>query len=220
MLLHSHSESYECRLCAIGHGRGDLPCADRPWLESDRYVAFASVGALVPGWSLIAPKRHVLNMAFDYGEPAFADFLSRTAAIVEATYGRAVLFEHGSQGEASSTSCGTAHAHVHVVPFAGSLIANAIEFDGQLEWETCASTQVESLALGREYLFAADGFEVGCVGRLAILTEGRSQFFRQVIATALGRALEFNYRTHPHLEVAEATAATLRRSQERRAETV
>src|SRR3546814_11048949 len=66
---------------------------------------------------------------------SFWQFVDRAVDVVERTYGRAVIFEHGSVDAESMTSCGTAHAHLHIVPLSFELSAKAIGFDQGLQWE-------------------------------------------------------------------------------------
>src|SRR3546814_9508492 len=118
-------------------------CVDRPWLLDENYAAFVSVGALVPGWSLVAPKQHVFNLSTYYSKNSFWQFVDRAVDVVERTYGRAVIFEHGSVDAESMTSCGTAHAHLHIVPLSFELSAKAIGFDQGLQWEECSIVRSE-----------------------------------------------------------------------------
>ncbi|GAB3359102.1 HIT family protein [Lysobacter tyrosinilyticus] len=198
-----------CRLCAISRGDRSLGVIDQPWLESDKYMAFVSVGALVDGWTLIAPKEHTLNLSARYGDAEFEKFVRATIAVVEESYGAAVVFEHGGQEEASKTSCGTSHAHLHIVPLAFPLSARARDFDPALTWVECSAAGLEAIVGAREYLFVSDSYRADGCGHVAILAEGRSQFFRRVIADELGRPQEFDYRIYPQLDVAERSARQL-----------
>lgn len=209
MLLGTGTEKC-CRLCEIAGGSPEAKSIDRPWLSNDHHMTFVSVGALVPGWSLVAPKRHVLNLAEDYVDPFFWEFANKAAMLLEQHYGRCVAFEHGSQAQDSMTSCGTAHAHLHIVPAAYSLVEKAKEFDPSLVWERTFASEIADRAKGKEYLFVADricGDQTE--GHISLLEVGRSQFFRRVIAQELGRPDEFDYRTHPQLDTAEQSAKFL-----------
>lgn len=201
----------ECRICNIASGQYALGDIDRPWLEDDRYLAFASVGALVEGWSLAAPRGHSLNLLEDYADTTFISFARQVTAAVEAIYGPAVVFEHGGQREGSATNCGTSHAHLHIVPITFSLQQEAVAFDEGLKWFRCSLKNIRERVGIQEYLFVADRYDgAETLGDVCILKDGRSQFFRQVIAKKLGRAHESNYRTHPNLTTAEAGSSALR----------
>src|SRR3546814_1987933 len=88
----------------------------------------------------------------------------------------AVIFEHGSVDAESMTSCGTAHAHLHIVPLSFELSAKAIGFDQGLQWEECSIVDVARRAAGREYLFMADRYaSMASRGWLTVLKQGTSQ---------------------------------------------
>src|SRR3546814_4384034 len=75
-----------CRLCAIARGMPQAQGVDRPWLLDENYAAFVSVGALVPGWSLVAPKQHGFNLSTYYSKNSFWQFVDRAVDVVERTY--------------------------------------------------------------------------------------------------------------------------------------
>lgn len=202
-----------CRICAIASGYRALGTADRPWLEDSHYMAFTSIGALVEGWSLIAPKKHALNLLSNYADSTFCAFVEAAFDTVAKVYGRSVVFEHGGQFEGSTTNCGTSHAHLHIVPLSFSLQKSAKAFDASLDWSDCAAKDIRTQAAGREYLFVADEYRgAETSGLLCLLTEGQSQFFRRVIAENLGRSDEANYRTHPNLLTTSAGSDALHRA--------
>lgn len=200
-----------CRFCSIVEGTADIAALhDSPWLKGEQYAAFVSVGALVKGWSLVAPRQHTLNLLSQYGSKAFFRFLDQAHRIVTKDFGPTVVFEHGSQHHLSQTSCGTAHAHMHLVPLSFSLESASEQFDETLRWQTCRATEISSVVAGNEYLFVADRYDSDAtVGQLAILREGRSQFFRQVIATRLGCPDLFDYKTHPQYDLTKESARRL-----------
>ena len=105
-----------CRFCGISdrmHGENfNLPIA-----ESEHFFAMASIGSFVPGWTLVCPKRHYLNLADFYETAEFVEFSSRVGSAVVQAYGAPVVaFEHGCRHAGSLTGCGTDHAHLHLVP--------------------------------------------------------------------------------------------------------
>lgn len=200
-----------CRFCSIVEGTADISALhDSPWLKGGEYAAFVSVGALVKGWSLVAPRQHTLNLTSHYNCESFFRFLDHAHRIITKEFGPTVIFEHGSQHHLSQTSCGTAHAHVHLVPLSFSLEDASSQFDGALRWQTCRATEISSIVAGNEYLFVADRYD-SCftTGQLAILKEGRSQFFRQVIAKQLGCPDIFDYKSHPQYELTKESARRL-----------
>src|SRR3546814_13293508 len=100
-----------CRLCAIARGMPQAQGIDRPWLLDENYAAFVSVGALVPGCSLVAPKQHGFNLSTYYSKNSFWQFVDRAVAVVERTYGCAVIFEQCPVDAESLLICGTALAY-------------------------------------------------------------------------------------------------------------
>jgi hypothetical protein len=172
-------------------------------MEELDYFAIPSIGAIVEGWSLICPRSHDLNLAKHYSAPDFIQFVSKAVRRVMAAYGFVSVFEHGAQYSFSRTSCGTDHAHLHVLPLPFSLEFAAIEFGSSYEWLTCTPSEIEYAVNGREYLYVADRYDgENTKGRLAILQSGVSQFFRKVIAQQFGMAERYNYKLFPFTEVA------------------
>jgi diadenosine tetraphosphate (Ap4A) HIT family hydrolase len=201
----------ECRICALASGSVSKQGYDQPWAENNHYLAMASVGALVPGWSLVFPKCHALNLLENLDEPSFWEFVGSAHAAVEKRYGRSVIFEHGCQYTGSPTGCGTSHAHLHIVPLSAGLVEASKKYDSSLTWLSCKAKDIPQLVRGDEYLFVADSYDgENTVGVVTLLSEGRSQYFRRVIADMLGRSDEYDYKTHPHTDVAARSAVLLR----------
>src|SRR3546814_20490173 len=85
-----------CRLCAIARGMPQAQGVYRPWLLDENYAAFVSVGALVPGWSLVAPNQHGFNLSTYYSKYYFWHFVQRSVDVLERHYGRPVILHHCS----------------------------------------------------------------------------------------------------------------------------
>ncbi|MEV8520923.1 hypothetical protein ABZR86_14090 [Dyella marensis] len=201
----------ECRICALALGSVPKQGYDQPWAENDRYFAMASVGALVPGWSLVFPKSHALNLLENLSAPSFWEFVGSAHAAIEQRYGRSVIFEHGCQYKGSLTGCGTSHAHLHIVPLGAGIVEASRNYDPSLIWAPCKAKDIPQLVRGDEYLFVADSYDgANTIGQVTLLSEGRSQYFRRVIADMLGRPGEYDYKTHPHADIAARAAALLR----------
>ncbi len=205
----------KCRFCELAERPADN-AVDVPWLTDSDYFAGASIGALIEGWSLICPKDHVLNLKHHYQSDGFWRFATQAIDLVSNRYGGPVaLFEHGATCEDSQTSCGTAHAHMHVVPFVANLSDLAVNHDSSLTWLECSVEQIAELSEGQEYLFVvSEGMSRDSRGMLAKLPKGQSQFFRKVIADWLGRAAEYSYKTHPQVDVSTRSAEVLREQAE------
>lgn len=131
-LLPMQTNLLMCRACAIVHNE-DLISVD------DYAYSVPSVGALVEGWVLIFPRRHVLalNTLDEVEWEQFSDHASKVRARVEEAYGASVLFEHGSSGVGRTASCGVDHAHLHIVGISVDLrraVADIRDQVGAFEW--------------------------------------------------------------------------------------
>lgn len=202
-----------CRFCdyfarpSIEHGGIDLP-----WLKNDQYAALASIGGFVPGWSLICPVEHKLNASDHYRKQEFWEFAQDAASIIAKRFGTVRFFEHGACSYDSLTSCGTAHAHLHVVPLKFSLLKAISESASaqKLIWQDCYAKDIAQLSQGREYLFATDRIDADLThGKIALVDIGVSQFFRKLIAEHLGTPGVYDYKLNPSRELSDRTARDL-----------
>jgi ATP adenylyltransferase len=200
-----------CRFCEIVVGKFQYAEIDEPFMSNDDFMAVASIGALVTGWSLIIPKAHQLSMRNIYGKSAFLSFLGSVLPFLSNRYGSLIAFEHGSNKEGSLTACGTDHAHLHLVPFGESLLPELGR--SGLQWIKCHAGEIGSKAGEREYLFYSDlDIKRACddpVGYLHILEHPLSQFFRRLIANRLRKTDIFDYRLYPQLDTARETRRML-----------
>jgi diadenosine tetraphosphate (Ap4A) HIT family hydrolase len=200
-----------CRFCNFFDGKYSHDEIDHPFVQNDSYMAIASIGALIEGWSLIIPKKHQLSMRNVYGDPGFADFCSSVISRLMRHYGPLIAFEHGSNKEGSITSCGTDHAHLHLVPFRESLIPELQNSD--MQWIESHASEIASKTGNSEYLFYT---ELGLsfvwndpVGHLHNLVHPKSQYFRHLLANRIGVPELSDYKKFPHLETAQQTRDTL-----------
>lgn len=209
--ISDHSSSCNiCNLLTKGHvGAG----VDRPWLSTEDYSAVISIGALVPGWTLLAPKRHAVNMQASYKDQKFWEFAREAAVHLSARYGSVVAFEHGPNASNSLTGCGTGHAHLHLVPLNFPLAEYSRNFDLSKQWAVSSFDEIAQKSRGGEYLFVADKFEADAsTGFLSIISSPISQFFRKVIASNLGMSEFSDYRRYPMLDIVESSTLTLESS--------
>lgn len=200
-----------CCFCKINSGSYKYLGIDEPIAVSDDFIAVASIGALVEGWTLIIPRKHQLSMRNYYSSPLFGDFIESLLPLLVRQYGSVMAFEHGANTEGSITSCGTDHAHLHLVPFGESLLPD-MHCSG-LSWIQCRSSKITSLSGENEYLFYS---EIGTngnwndpVGYLHILERPFSQFFRRLIAKKTIGGELFDYKSNPNLDVSIQTRRTL-----------
>jgi len=201
-----------CRFCKIlkSADQSVHDAVDLPWMQDSRYAAIVSIGALVPGWSLVCPRAHQLNLSSHFERADFWEFCSRAEGQLASRFGHVRVFEHGAQFEQSATGCGTDHAHLHLVPLDFGLCEAVLQSPGDLSWTRCRLSDVRRLAAGREYLFAADKLDGSeTQGILAFPPVPTSQFFRRVIADRLGMSAMYDYKRFPMTDVAAESARVL-----------
>jgi ATP adenylyltransferase len=175
--------------------------------ESPAFVVWPSLGALIPGWTLILPKEHHLALAELSDEKL--DELSSLHRLIQSKltasgFGSTVSFEHGPAFPGQEVGCGVDHAHLHVVPTDANVLEGAAHLFPALRWRKVSSiaSARSGFIAGESYLYVEDQF-----GRswLAHHSDIPSQLIRQVIAFDLGRSDEFNWRAHPQLKNVERT---------------
>jgi diadenosine tetraphosphate (Ap4A) HIT family hydrolase len=200
----------DCRFCAIADGRHAF-AYDVPIMAERDYFAVASIGGFISGWSLVCPREHHHNLALEYCNPSFHAAVSPVVSAVTAEFGDAAIFEHGSVRDGSLTACGTCHAHLHVVPFAGELADIAVKAESGLSWSSVQIQDLAAASAGSEYLFVANRYNgAKTVGYFAHLPTPRSQFFRQLLARQLKVPHLADYRTAPLEDASSATTERAR----------
>ncbi|MES2353129.1 MAG: hypothetical protein V4568_01805 [Pseudomonadota bacterium] len=200
--MHNHMH---CRFCSISEGNTFNGAADIPIDASSDYFSIASIGAIIEGWTLVVPRRHCLSLRGLYGSEEFSRFVDHLVAKVEAIYGAVTIFEHGANHNSSPTSCGTDHAHLHVVPIGFSLRA-LVETSNLAPWHLINASEINGCTNGAEYLFFSEHPQnKDPKGYLHVLEQPRSQFFRALIANAIGKPHLSDYKIHSLLDTAERT---------------
>jgi diadenosine tetraphosphate (Ap4A) HIT family hydrolase len=201
----------KCRFCDITDGNFSGE-ENRPIWESTNYISLASIGALVEGWILIVPKRHILSMKELYAERNFIDFANSMLTAMKLQYsGPFIAFEHGPNKCSSNTSCGTDHAHLHLMPYKNSLYPDML--DSGLIWKRCTADRIPSIAGANEYLFyteipANSNWEYP-KGFLHILEQPTSQYFRKLIAKQQNCFEEYDYKKYARINIAIETNTVL-----------
>lgn len=163
-----------CRFCEL-----HLPtAAERSVVLAAGNRAVATVGPLLPSWSLVLGRRHVPSSAW-LSAPERHALFEDVDALGSTLGGRVFFFEHGPSSAQSSTACTTSHVHVHVVPVSFDVVEyadNHCPIDGV--WRPTSVDGVGEFA-GLDYLLAG---EVGSGAKVKVLTQPISQYFRRVIA--------------------------------------
>lgn len=199
--------SRTCCFCDIIGSRYRYAGIDEPIASNDEFVAVASIGALVEGWTLIIPKTHQLSMKNVYRSSIFIDFVGSVLSPLNNHYGPLIAFEHGANKDGSMTGCGTDHAHLHIVPLDESLLPD-LQSSG-LQWVECHTSEIASMSMENEYLFYSELKEnevwQNPVGYLHILEKPTSQFFRRLIGNRIGNIEVIDYKHFPHLDTAIKT---------------
>lgn len=174
---------------------------DREILRTENFVAVPSAGSLVAGWTLIVPRRAMLNLSqTTTAEREELDAMSTRVAHLLGEGGQEVFFfEHGSRVVGSLTGCGVDQAHLHVVPLPFDLIAVATARTGEeIVWCDAhdAAQPLDSLPVEGEYV--ALWSRSNRRAKIGSVREPVSQWIRRVIAEELGIGAEWNYRHYPH----------------------
>lgn len=188
----------ECRLCKIWTG-DYLQVFDKPYMKDENYMALVSIGAFVEGWTLVVPRTHIYSMRTFYNSPEFWSFVQDTSQHIKDKYGKKVIcFEHGANSCDSETSCGTHHAHLHLVPFEESLTKDIL---AERPWKKVLACDVKELVTDQEYLLYSDLDRMDELAEVYvhILEKGESQYFRRILAKRV-RASDYSYKTAPFIE--------------------
>lgn len=198
-----------CAMCAAIAAGPEAPEWDRALIETDSFVVIPSLGAMIEGWLLIAPKAHFLSLA---SMPArmmfeFEELKARVGDRLTQSYGSVTFFEHGPCASNSLTGCGVDHAHLHAVPVPpGVPVATASHLPRNVSLGpgTFADCR-QAVSSSRDYLY----FEGNEGTFVAIADSFKSQTFRRAIGDLLGMGEKSDWRTHPHIGNIRATIQTL-----------
>jgi ATP adenylyltransferase len=202
--------SRECVFCC--HiATGPVRVSETLISESEHFVAWASLGAMIEGWLIIVPKDHYLSLATLpcslQGE--FEDFRGSLERSLRVTYGSAAAFEHGPSAVKTSAGCGIDHAHLHMVPTTYDLLSRAkalMPGDAILEPASSVWDAEPAVKAGKCYIYIQQND-----GSQWILSAINipSQLLRRVISTQLGRPDLYDWRENPEHGIVEATIGRL-----------
>ena len=199
-----------CRFCEARIAEIKQFQADEILYESNKYYAVSSIGGFIPGWTLVFPKTHNLNMSALYGNQDLNLFIADVYKAVTELYGPSVVFEHGSNNETSQTACGVAHAHIHIVPFNQNIEHLAIDASPDLVWTKACLNTIDKISKDNEYFFCANKYKgTDTKGYLAILDTPQSQFFRKILAKAVGLVDLYDYKKYRFEDISTDTAKKL-----------
>lgn len=198
MANHSFSSNY-----AKSSFPGQSNLWNTPLLETKHFIVVPSIGAIVEGWLLIAPKEKAL--CFGAIEPIlkieFLELKERVQLSLTKTYGPVAIFEHGPSQTKSKVGCGVDHAHLHLVPTSTNLVESAKKLAPEVIWES--STGIDSLEyyhsmnLPYLYLEQPEYMPVPIVGTSSTIP---SQLFRKTIASANACSESWDWKHNPFFE--------------------
>lgn len=201
----------ENRFRALLDGEGRA-AHDRPLLTTSKWIVAPTLGAIIPGWLLVIPRRPVLS--FKQWATVEAErpetILERLRQHLGLSSREVIWFEHGPVQNGTVVGCGLDHAHIHVLvrpPFSFETFEATARSLANLDWQQSAADEIYGgLRDHRSYLIAGSGdsalraFEVEQAG---------SQFFRRVVSN-LAAETAWDYRSHPHAENIAETIRTFR----------
>jgi len=195
-----------CRFCNIFEGKQLYGNADGLLYETPDFAVFPTIGALVEGWVLIVPKEHDYSMRSYYSNNEFINLIETIKDRLYEKYNQPVIiFEHGANENGSLTSCGTNHAHLHMLPFKDSILSDMFR---ELKWQKCQAKNIREIVNEKEYLYYCDLSDEkfnNADGYVHVLTSPISQYFRKLIATKVGKNEQYSYKEFPNLEMALKT---------------
>ena len=203
--------SDKCRFCEIFKSKEQLGKIDTPIIKYEKYIAIVSLGAFIPGWTLIIPKGHIFSMKEAYFDLDFIDIANEMLVKLNKVYNsKCIILEHGANHEGSITACGTNHAHLHILPYDKSLLFD-MKQDGK-EWIECKIVDVKKIVGDNEYwLYGENIDEIQNANVfLHIISNPESQYFRKILAKKEGFLKQYDYKKYDFLEIAEETYEKLR----------
>jgi ATP adenylyltransferase len=167
---------------------------DRVLQETKNFIVIASIGAIVPGWLLIVPKRRLANMSLlTATERQELVWLRERVSSLMATNGLPVFeFEHGDF-VGGPHGCGVDQAHLHIVPLSFDLISIAKQTEPALQWKR-QDAPLSWTGNRNPYLYVGTPNEYGYI---AYPEEPKSQWFRKIIAAESGLVSCWDYKKFP-----------------------
>lgn len=146
--------------------------------ETEHFRISADDHPITEGHLLIIPKENI-SCVGEFSPERMEEFIQlyeRSRQFIQDTYGSVSTFEHGRVGQTIY------HAHVHVLPFAGSLEQIVPEGEHVMKRAKGISDVSDAFNTDGHYLFVS----VGDQARLVDPSLGYPRFFRDRFAAALG----------------------------------
>lgn len=189
----------ECRFCNIQKSINTGNEFDKPIQENDRFMTVATIGAFIMGWCLVVPKKHTYNLRKFFGDDDFRNYVNDELKMLKKKYNKQIIaFEHGANRCDSETACGTAHAHLHLVPFERSLKEKMYS---DRNWMEVSIDEIEDIVKENEYLLYTeleDRIE-NSIFYVHVVKNAESQYFRRLLGEERN-VLNYSYKKYPRIE--------------------
>lgn len=170
--------------------------------ESEHFTVVPSLGSLIEGWVLIAPKEETLNFSL-LNEKKYSDLehlINVIKSFQRTIFDNTIIFEHGPANKCSKTGCGVDYAHLHLVPCEYNLI-DGIQSFLKLDYKWHEIQDISEISNINtqvlDYLYFRTQKDQHFI---TLKEEFPSQIFRQVIAHYKGIPNRYNWREFPEYD--------------------
>lgn len=211
-LVESHREQHMHAGRFAGALTGCSPkLEDQPlWRNADSIV-LPTLGMIVPGWFLVVPTAHSLNLAGQRQAvidsfPALIETILQSAEPERRDF---VVFEHGAAESGSPIGCGADHAHLHVLTGRPAFLDAVWEAMTQ---ELSAIPDARSLGALYDSVAPDTGYYLAWREGTRLLEQPAkqvtSQRLRRLVAEVAGRPDAWDYRAAPFHDNISRTVET------------
>ncbi len=204
----------KCKFCEKFNVFQNQNCyLNREWYdhiiaETENFFLVPALGQFIEGYLLIVSKSHYSSMSLldlsTFNE--LIKFSKEVSVIIEKTYGKVTIFEHGSINASNSAGCCVDHAHWHILPLDFDLKEMLIKnFNVNL-----ISDETEILSYGKKnisYLYYANSINQRFILDALYVP---SQFFRIIIANKIGLIDNWDWRLYPYYDNIKNTIKKIR----------
>ena len=182
--------------------------------RAGHFAACVTRGALVEGHLLLVPCFQSKSIAeatsWRKRHDEYLEFAELITGMLQQQFGETVFrFEHGMNCFDDGGSCGTSHAHMHMLPLNENLCD---EVTTSVQARISPWTETDNLNLcrtfiedGNSYLLCGSASDRLFVHRVSQQTKSQSQLFRRLIASALDEPERWDWSLHDNTENVIAT---------------
>jgi diadenosine tetraphosphate (Ap4A) HIT family hydrolase len=182
---------------------------NRILFESKNFLVFPSIGQIVEGYLLIAPKKHYISVG---GIPSalykeLESVQAKVRKVLTKNYCAPIFFEHGPASETKKAGCCVSHAHIHAVPVQLDVFPDLSKNFEFKKISSCADLK-KQFEKGKPYFFLETN---NCEKYLFNIPEiVPSQYIRKIIAEKIGKPVLWNWKVSPELETLVKTHEKLK----------